>query len=111
MKETDEQIYAKDKKDYLPVFARYNIVLDHGDGMYVYDTQGKKYIDYLGGIAVNLLGHGHPAVVEAITAQLTTLGHTSNLYATEPGVALAEALVAQLGADVPARVFFCNSGA
>src|SRR6478609_3689666 len=82
-----------------------------GNGAVVTDPDGRTYLDLLGGIAVNLLGHGHPAVVEAITTQLTTLGHTSNLYATEPGVALAEALVAQLGADVPARVFFCNSGA
>ncbi|OPE45896.1 acetylornithine transaminase, partial [Mycolicibacterium diernhoferi] len=57
---------------------------------------------------VNLLGHRHPAVIEAVTTQLNTLGHTSNLYATEPGIALAEALVAQLG--TPARAFFCNSG-
>ena len=51
---TDEQIYAVDKADYLPVFARYQIVLDHGDGVNVYDTAGKKYIDFLGGIAVEL---------------------------------------------------------
>jgi acetylornithine aminotransferase len=87
------------------------LALAAGNGAVVTDPDGRTYLDLLGGIAVNLLGHGHPAVVEAITTQLTTLGHTSNLYATEPGVALAEALVAQLGADVPARVFFCNSGA
>ncbi|KXW75349.1 acetylornithine aminotransferase, partial [Mycolicibacterium phlei DSM 43071] len=71
-------------------------------------TDGKSYIDLLGGIAVNILGHRHPGVIEAVTRQLNTLGHTSNLYATEPGVALAEALVGLLGA--PAKVFFCNSG-
>ena len=75
----------------------------------VTDVDGKSYLDLLGGIAVNILGHRHPAVIEAVTRQLNTLGHTSNLYATEPGVALAEALVGQLGAD-GARVFFCNSG-
>ncbi|MBN9636041.1 MAG: acetylornithine transaminase [Actinobacteria bacterium] len=85
------------------------VALVSGDGAVVTDADGKSYIDFLAGIAVNVLGHRHPAVIEAVTTQLNTLGHTSNLYATEPGIALAEALVAQLGA--PARVFFCNSGA
>jgi acetylornithine aminotransferase len=84
------------------------LTLISGDGAVVTDAEGKDYIDLLGGIAVNVLGHRHPAVIEAVTTQLGTLGHTSNLYATEPGVALAEALIGQLGA--PARVFFCNSG-
>ncbi|TLH66052.1 acetylornithine transaminase [Mycolicibacterium phocaicum] len=85
------------------------VALVSGDGAVVTDADGKSYVDFLAGIAVNVLGHRHPAVIEAVTTQLNTLGHTSNLYVTEPGVALAEALVAQLGA--PARVFFCNSGA
>ncbi|GFG48954.1 aspartate aminotransferase family protein [Mycolicibacterium agri] len=85
------------------------LTLVSGDGAVVTDADGKSYIDLLGGIAVNVLGHRHPAVIEAVTAQMNTLGHTSNLYITEPGVALAEALVGLLGAD--ARVFFCNSGA
>lgn len=84
------------------------LALASGDGAVVTDTDGKSYLDLLGGIAVNLLGHRHPAVIEAVTAQLNTLGHTSNLYATEPGIALAEALVGHLGTQ--ARVFFCNSG-
>lgn len=84
------------------------LALATGDGAVVTDTDGKSYLDLLGGIAVNLLGHRHPAVIEAVTAQLNTLGHTSNLYATEPGIALAEALVGHLGH--PARAFFCNSG-
>jgi acetylornithine aminotransferase len=86
------------------------VALVSGDGAVVVDVDGNSYVDLLGGIAVNVLGHRHPAVIEAVTAQLNTLGHTSNLYATEPGIALAEALVAQLGADTHARVFFCNSG-
>ena len=86
------------------------LALAGGDGAVVIDADGKSYLDLLGGIAVNLLGHRHPAVIEAVTTQLNTLGHTSNLYATEPGIALAEALVGQLGAEAPARVFFCNSG-
>jgi acetylornithine/N-succinyldiaminopimelate aminotransferase len=84
------------------------LALASGDGAVVTDTDGKSYLDLLGGIAVNLLGHRHPAVIEAVTAQLNTLGHTSNLYATEPGIALAEALVGHLGTQ--ARAFFCNSG-
>jgi acetylornithine aminotransferase len=82
--------------------------LASGDGAVVTDPDGKTYLDLLGGIAVNLLGHRHPAILEAVTTQLNTLGHVSNFYATEPGIALAEQLVAHLGA--PAKVFFCNSG-
>ena len=85
------------------------VALASGDGAVVTDVDGKTYLDLLGGIAVNILGHRHPAIIEAVTAQLNTLGHVSNLYATEPGVALAEGLVSHLGA--PARAFFCNSGA
>ncbi|TGD86236.1 acetylornithine transaminase [Mycolicibacterium sp. CH28] len=84
------------------------LALVSGNGAVVTDENGKSYLDLLGGIAVNILGHRHPAIIEAVTTQLNTLGHTSNLYATEPGVALAEALVDQLGTE--ARVFFCNSG-
>ena len=87
------------------------LALASGEGAMVTDVDGKTYLDLLGGIAVNILGHRHPAVIEAVTAQLNTLGHVSNLYATEPGVALAEALVAHLDTEMPARVFFCNSGA
>jgi acetylornithine/N-succinyldiaminopimelate aminotransferase len=86
------------------------VALASGDGAVVTDVDGKSYIDLLGGIAVNVLGHRHPAVIGAVTQQMSTLGHTSNLYATEPGIALAEELVALLGADTQARVFFCNSG-
>ncbi len=84
------------------------LALVSGEGAVVTDADGKTYVDFLAGIAVNVLGHRHPAVIEAVTAQLNTLGHTSNLYATEPGIALAEVLAGQLGA--PARVLFCNSG-
>ena len=85
------------------------LALAAGDGAVVTDVDGRTYLDLLGGIAVNVLGHSHPAIIDAVTAQLGTLGHVSNLYATEPGVALAEALVGHLG--TPARAFFCNSGA
>ena len=90
-------------------YATPPIAFVSGDGAVLTDVDGKTYIDLLGGIAVNILGHRHPAVIEAATHQLNTLGHTSNLYAHEPGIALAEALVELWGVD-GARVFFCNSG-
>jgi acetylornithine/N-succinyldiaminopimelate aminotransferase len=87
------------------------LALASGEGAIVTDVDGKRYLDLLGGIAVNVLGHRHPAVIEAVTLQLNTLGHTSNLYMHEPGIALAERLAGLLGADTGTRVFFCNSGA
>ncbi|MET0822438.1 MAG: acetylornithine transaminase [Aeromicrobium sp.] len=83
-------------------------VLVRGQGAHVWDADGNEYLDLLAGIAVNALGHAHPAIVEAVTTQLTTLGHTSNFFATEPQVRLAEKLVQLVGHD--ARVFFTNSG-
>ena len=73
------------------------LALASGDGAVVTDVDGKTYLDLLGGIAVNVLGHRHPAIIEAVTQQMATLGHTSNLYATEPGIALAEELVGPAG--------------
>lgn len=105
---TDEQIFAKDKNDYIPVFARYNIVLDHGDGPYVYDTNGKKYIDFLAGIAVNVVGHNYKPLVKAISRQAAKMIHCSNLYYTEVQVEAAEKLKQLSGMD---KVFFGNSGA
>ncbi|MEU4131634.1 acetylornithine transaminase [Streptomyces wuyuanensis] len=83
--------------------------LVRGDGARVWDADGTEYLDFVGGIAVNALGHAHPAVVEAVTRQIGTLGHVSNLYAAEPPVTLAERLLQLSGR--PGRVFFCNSGA
>ncbi|WP_027405684.1 acetylornithine transaminase [Anaerovibrio sp. RM50] len=105
---TDEQIYEKDARDYLPVFARYKIVLDHGNGVYVYDTQGKKYIDFLGGIAVNVLGHNHPQLVKAVAEQAGKMIHCSNLYYTQVQADAAEKLTKLSGLN---KVFFGNSGA
>lgn len=105
---TNEEIFAKDKSDYLPVFARYNIVLDHGDGPYVYDTKGKKYIDFLAGIAVNVVGHNYKPLVDAISKQASKMIHCSNLYYTEIQVEAAEKLKKLSGMD---KVFFGNSGA
>jgi len=83
-------------------------VFSHGEGVYLVDADGNRYLDLLAGIAVNSLGHGHPAVTAAITSQLSRLGHVSNFFATEAQVRLAERLAAAAGGD--ARVFFTNSG-
>ncbi len=85
------------------------LTLVRGAGAEVWDADGRRYLDLLGGIAVNALGHAHPAVVEAVTRQISTLGHTSNLFITEPPLALSERLVELIGH--PARVLLCNSGA
>jgi acetylornithine aminotransferase len=86
------------------------LALVRGRGAHVWDADGKEYVDLLAGIAVNALGHAHPALVEAVTTQLSTLGHVSNFFATEPQVALAERLLALLG-WTDGRVFLSNSGA
>jgi acetylornithine/N-succinyldiaminopimelate aminotransferase len=86
-------------------------VLVRGEGPYVWDADGRRYLDLLGGIATNALGHAHPTLVGAVTAQLSTLGHVSNFFASVPQVALAERLLALLNAPAGSRVFFANSGA
>jgi acetylornithine aminotransferase len=90
-------------------YATPGLALVRGDGAVVWDEAGQSYVDMMGGVAVNVLGHAHPAVVAAVTKQIGTLGHVSNLYAAEPPVALAELLLALAGR--PGKVFFCNSGA
>ena len=85
------------------------VPLAHGQGVQVWDADGKVYLDFVGGIAVNALGHAHPAVVEAVSRQIARLGHVSNLFIAEPPVALAERLLGLFGRQ--GRVFFCNSGA
>ncbi|MDG4788147.1 acetylornithine transaminase [Micromonospora sp. WMMD1102] len=85
------------------------LALVRGSGAVVVDEAGREYVDLVGGIAVNALGHAHPAVVEAVSRQVATLGHVSNLFVAEPPVALAELLLALAGR--PGRVFFANSGA
>jgi acetylornithine/N-succinyldiaminopimelate aminotransferase len=85
------------------------LALVRGEGAVVWDEAGKPYVDLLGGIAVNALGHAHPAVVAAVSEQIATLGHVSNLFVAEPPVALAELLLALAGR--PGRVMFANSGA
>ena len=85
-------------------------VLVRGDGVYVWDADGRRYLDLLGGIAVNTLGHGHPTLTAAISAQLGTLGHVSNFFATPTQIALAERVLELAQAPEGSKVFFTNSG-
>jgi acetylornithine aminotransferase/acetylornithine/N-succinyldiaminopimelate aminotransferase len=91
----------------VPSYGRFDIVLSHGSGSYVYDVTGKRYLDLGGGIAVSALGHAHPAITEVLVEQSRRLMHTSNFYYHEPQGRLAQALVALLA---PGKCFFCNSG-
>ncbi|MEA3407184.1 MAG: aspartate aminotransferase family protein [Chloroflexota bacterium] len=102
-----EQIKALDEQYVLHTYGRAPFVLERGEGMYVYDTEGKAYLDFVAGIAVNALGHADPEVAEAIGEQASRLIHVSNLYHTLPQAELAEMLVESCFAD---KVFFCNSG-
>ncbi|MFF5567322.1 acetylornithine transaminase [Streptomyces sp. NPDC012623] len=85
------------------------LALVRGEGARVWDAEGTPYTDFVGGIAVNALGHAHPAVVKAVSGQIASLGHVSNLFLAEPPIALAERLIQLAGR--PGRVYFCNSGA
>lgn len=87
------------------------LTLVRGEGAKVWDADGKEYVDLVGGIAVNALGHAHPAIVEAVTAQIKQLGHTSNLYVNPVAVELAEALLDVAGLTGNGKVLFVNSGA
>jgi len=92
----------------MQTYTRQPLSIVRGRGTKVYDLEGREYLDFVGGIAVNILGHGHPDLVQAIQRQAAQLIHTSNLYYTEPQVKLAQMLVDHSFAD---KVFFCNSGA
>ena len=83
-------------------------ILVRGEGVHVWDVDGNRYVDLLGGIAVNVLGHAHPAILKAVTDQLGTLGHISNFFASVPQIKLAEKLLQLV--DSPGKVFFTNSG-
>ncbi len=91
-------------------FGPPKLVLERGEGCRVYDVDGRAYVDFLGGIAVNTLGHAHPALVAAVTRQMETLGHVSNFFASVPQVELAERLLDLAAPGVEGRVFFCSSG-
>lgn len=100
--------FEQGEKVVMHTYNRFPIALEKGDGMYVYDENGKKYLDFVAGIAVNSLGHNHKKLVETIAKQAQTLIHCSNLYWTKPQVSLATKLVENSDFD---KIFFCNSGA
>jgi acetylornithine/N-succinyldiaminopimelate aminotransferase len=102
------QLFADGEKYFVPVYGRPPFVLDHGQGAEVWDTEGRRYLDFVAGIAVNALGHADPTTVAALTEQAPKLIHTSNLYYNEPAIQLAKLLVESSFAD---KVFFSNSGA
>jgi acetylornithine/N-succinyldiaminopimelate aminotransferase len=103
--ESVRELFAK---NVVPSYGRFEIVLNHGAGSYLFDVTGKRYLDLGGGIAVCCLGHAHPAITEALVEQSKKLIHVSNLYFTEPQGRLAAEIVKRIGAG---KVFFSNSGA
>ena len=106
-----DQLQHRYAESLMNTFGPPKMVLTKGEGPYVWDAEGTRYLDLLGGIAVNALGHAHPALVSAVTQQLGTLGHVSNFFATEPQVTLAERLLSLLGLpEGGGKVFFTNSG-
>jgi acetylornithine aminotransferase/acetylornithine/N-succinyldiaminopimelate aminotransferase len=100
-------VQALFQQNVVPSYGRFDIVLTHGAGSYVYDAAGKRYLDLGGGIAVCSLGHAHPAITEALIEQSRKLVHVSNFYYHEPQGRLAQALVSLIG---PGKCFFGNSG-
>lgn len=103
-----QSIIDAEQKYIVQTYKRSPFVLERGEGVYLYDTEGRRYIDFVAGIAVNALGYGHPAVLQAIREQAEQLIHVCNLYHTVPHVELAQRLVDNSFAD---RVYFGNSGA
>lgn len=107
MMESKEQIIEMAEGSVLHTYNRYSLVLDRGEGVYLYDTEGKKYLDFAAGIAVQALGYHYPGCDEAMKAQIDKLLHTSNLYYNEPVAEAAEKLVRFSGMS---KAFFTNSG-
>lgn len=103
-----QEVITEAEKALLHTYNRYQIVLDHGDGVYLYDTDGKKYLDFVSGIAVFALGYHYKDYDDALKAQIDKLLHTSNYYYNEPAVQAAQKICRISGMD---RVFFTNSGA
>ena len=101
------EIVAREQQYLLNTYARYPLALARGKGVYLYDVEGKQYLDLLGGIGVNALGHAHPRIVKVIREQAAKVIHLSNLYYNEYQGLLAEKLCKASGLD---RAFFCNSG-
>src|SRR6202045_2796847 len=96
------------EQNVVPSYARFDLVLERGEGSYVWDIDGRRYLDLAGGIAVCSLGHAHPEIAKALTEQSQRLIHVSNLYYNDLQGQMAKRIV---GLIAPGRVFFCNSGA
>lgn len=107
-RESENRILEAFERFVVPSYARFDLVLERGEGSYVWDAAGRRYLDLGGGIAVCALGHGNSEIADALNEQARKLVHVSNLYYTVPQARLAEALVRLIGAG---RCFFCNSGA
>jgi acetylornithine/N-succinyldiaminopimelate aminotransferase len=103
--ETVRELFTK---NVVPSYGRFDLAFSRGEGSQVFDVAGKRYLDLGGGIAVNALGHAHPAITEVLIEQSKKLSHVSNLYYHEPQGRLAETIVKLIA---PGKVFFCNSGA
>lgn len=102
-----QEIIGLEKMYVVQTYKRPNFVIERGEGVWLYDTEGRRYLDFVGGISVNALGYGDPEIIAAIEGQAGKLIHVSNLYHTTPHAQLAQLLVDNSFAD---RVFFCNSG-
>lgn len=101
-------VITQAKTHLMHTYGTFPLVFDHGKGCYLYDEQGRPYLDFVAGIAVNALGYAHPTLVEKLHEQMNKLIHISNLYYNKPAVELAGKLTKAAGMD---RAFFCNSGA
>ena len=104
---TNKEMLEQNKDYIMSTYASFPIALENGDGVYVWDVEGKKYIDFVSGIAVNCLGYNDEEFIKSITEQFTKIHHASNLYLTKPSIELARLLVENSDFD---KVFFCNSG-
>ncbi|GAC1356587.1 MAG: aspartate aminotransferase family protein [Herpetosiphon sp.] len=102
-----QQLIADAERYFVPTYGSRTLVLDHGQGAEVWDSEGRRYLDFVAGIAVNALGHADPTTLAVLQEQAPRLIHTSNLFLTAPGIELARLLVETSFAD---KVFFCNSG-
>ena len=107
----NDELLERYRHSVMGVFGLPPLVLSHGSGCHVWDVDGNRYLDLVGGIAVNALGHGHPALVSAISKQAGEAIHVSNLFTSEGQIVLAERLVELAGAPDGSAVFFANSGA
>ena len=103
----NSNIFEKEKEIFLPTYNRIPLEISHGEGVYLFDKNGNKYLDFFAGLAVNALGYAHPKIVEAVSGQIAKFGHLSNSFITDIQIELAELLLKYSGMS---KVFFSNSG-